>query len=90
MITVIRENNPKARKDHDCMACDFVLAYGIDGNGFLKKELRILAKARRNKWNIIKGDKYLHQVNVYDGRIYDFRAIPEVHQICLDNKLYYE
>lgn len=88
MANVLDETNPVARKNYECMACEWVLNKGIDGYGFSKDELRILAKARKNKWKILKGQKYIRQFNKQDSGVYTFKAIPEVHQICLDNDLY--
>lgn len=91
MGSLISEKTVTARKDHDCMACDWVLAEGINGFGFSRPDLRILAKARANKWKIKRGDEYLRQALIdVGGLIYTFKAIPEVHQICLDYDLYNE
>ena len=88
MITVLSEALPVARKSHHCMASDFILANGISGYGYSFSELRSIAKAKRNKFLIIKGQTYLRQNNKFDGDIYTFKAIPALHQICLDHDLY--
>jgi hypothetical protein len=90
MITVLSESEPTARKDYDCDACAWVLNNGIYGMGFTMKEKRALVKARRNRWKIIKGQKYIKQGNVQNGEIYTFKAIPEIHEICLKHDLYCE
>lgn len=55
MVTILREEFPTARKAHDCMACEWILSEtGIDGYGFTRPDLRVLAKARRNNWKIKK------------------------------------
>ena len=88
MITVLSESNPKAIKEHECMACDFILAQGVDGFGYSRDELRLIAKARKNKYKIQVGQKYIKQNNVFDGEFYTFKAIPEMHEICIKHDLY--
>lgn len=88
MAITLNEKFPIAIKDHECMACTWILNGGIDGNGFSRDVLRVLAKARKNNWKILKGQEYIRQFNKQDGEVYTFKAIPEVHQICLDLDLY--
>lgn len=87
-IRVLSESTPTARKEHDCMACDFVFSHGIDGYGHSFAEKRALVKARKNAFKIKKGKKYIKQNNVLDGEFYTFKAIPEMHDICLKYGLY--
>ena len=89
MTKVLSEYRPTAIREHDCMACEWILnGGGIDGAGFTRPELRTLSRARKNKWKIIKGQEYIRQGNTHDGEIYTFRAIPEIHKICLKYDLY--
>jgi len=88
MIRVLSESEPVARKEHDCMASEFILADGVNGFGYSFADLRIIAKAKKNKFKIIKGQKYIRQNNKFDGELYTFKAIPEMHQICLNYDLY--
>tara|TARA_R110000764_G_scaffold146819_1_gene234604 strand:- start:3658 stop:3930 length:273 start_codon:yes stop_codon:yes gene_type:complete len=88
MITVLSESEPVVRKEHNCDASDWILSAGIDGVGFSISEKRALVKARRNKWKISKGQKYIRQGNIQDGELYTFKAIPELHSICLKCNLY--
>ena len=89
MIELISESKPKARKERVCMACEF--AFGAIGyETFSFSELRILVKARKANYRIQKGQVYVRQNNIYDGEFYTFKAIPEVHQICIDHDLYEE
>ena len=88
MITVLSESNPTARKEHSCMACDFILGYGVNGYVYTFAELRVIAKAKKNHFKIIKGQQYLKQINKYEGELYTFKAIPEMHQICIDHDHY--
>lgn len=88
MIRVLSESEPVARKPHDCMASGFILAHGVNGNGYSFAELRAIAKAKKNKYKVIKGQKYIRQNNTFDGELYTFKAIPEMHEICLNHELY--
>lgn len=87
-IQILAESNPRAAKNHRCMASDFILANSINGYGYSFAELRVIAKAKKSKFRILKGEKYLNQRNKCDGDIYTFRAIPEMHAICLAHDLY--
>ena len=88
MITTISSSNPIANKSHDCMASEFIRNYGINGFGYSFSELRAIAQAKRNNYKIVKGQAYIKQVNKFDGEVYTFKAIPEMHQICLAHNLY--
>lgn len=90
-MTFISEKTVTARKDHNCDACESVLAEGINRFGYSRPELRVLAKARANNWKIKKGEKYLRQTIIDDGgMICTLKMIPEVDKICIDNVLYEE
>lgn len=86
-ITVLSELKPKARKEHKCMACDFAFE-AIGYESFTFTEMRELVKARKANCRIQKGQVYIKQNNIFDGEIYTFKAIPEIHQICIDHNLY--
>lgn len=88
MITVIRDARPIAKKDYSCDACDYILKNGIDGNNYPISELRKIVKAKMNGYKILKGERYVMQVNKLDGDFYVFRAIPEMHELCLKYELY--
>lgn len=90
MITVLSESTPIARKDHRCIACEWVFDAGHNIEDFSMREKRLLVKARKNKYKIVKGQKYIRQGNIQDGELYTFKAIPEIHQICLDHDIYCE
>ena len=88
MCEVIFESNPKARKDHNCDACVFINeSWGYVDFSF--SELRLIVKARRSNYKIKKGQYYTKQVNKFDGEIYTFKAIPEMHKICINHDLYF-
>tara|TARA_Y100000780_G_scaffold176831_1_gene162005 strand:- start:7884 stop:8156 length:273 start_codon:yes stop_codon:yes gene_type:complete len=88
MVTVISESKPTARKEHNCDACECLLAPGVNGMGYSFSELRAVVKAKRNNWKIVKGQKYVKQTNTFDGRVFTFKAIPEIHEICVKHNLY--
>ena len=89
MIEVIRDSRPVAKKDYDCDACHYLLDnHGIQGNGFRIADLRLIVKAKRNGYRILKGQKYVYQVNKMAGDFYIYRAIPEIHDFCLKNEIY--
>ena len=89
MIKVLSGHKPTAIREHECMACEWILnGDGINGMGFTRPELRALSRARKNKWRIVKGQEYIKQGNTYEGEVYTFKAIPEIHAICLKYNLY--
>lgn len=91
MSELIHEEHPKARKNHNCMACDFLLANILDTLEYLSfSEKRSIVNARRNQWEIQKGEIYTKQFCLDGGVAYTFRAITAIHEICLEYDLYPE
>ena len=88
MIEVLSESKPKARKNYDCMASEFILNNGVDGMGFTRPELRSISKARKNGYKILKGEIYMRQNNKFDGELYTFKAIPAIAEICFKYDLF--
>lgn len=89
MIEVIFESTPIARKDHDCMACEWVRHSGIfEYLTFAEK--KAVVRAKRNMYKIKKGQIYIRQFNSDCGDKWTFKAIPEMHDICLKYDLYEE
>jgi hypothetical protein len=87
-IQILSHSTPKARKAHRCMASEFILAAGISGFGYSFSELRAIAKAKKNNYRVVKGQRYIKQNNKLDGELYTFKAIPQMHQICLAHDHY--
>jgi hypothetical protein len=87
-MDIIREATPTARNDYNCDACEWLVNNGCDWTDYTYAERRLIVKARRNKWRIQKGDKYYLQVNNYYGDFGQFRAIPEMNDICIKYELY--
>ena len=86
-IQVLSEQTPIAKKQHTCNACEFINESWGDAY-FTISELRLIVSARRNGYKIVKGQRYIKQNNVCDGEFYTFKAIPEMHDICLKYDLY--
>jgi hypothetical protein len=59
MVTLISHREPIARKDYRCMASDFLRDLGWDGLTFSDKRKVVIA--RRDKWMIRKGSRYVCQ-----------------------------
>jgi hypothetical protein len=87
-VHLISEVIVTAKKVHECMASEFICNYGINGYGYSFAELRVIAKAKKNGYKILAGQGYLRQACKLDGEIYTFRAIPEMHKICLKHDHY--
>lgn len=91
MITVIHESRPVARNNYHCDACDFLFEVLFDVLGELSfREKRSIVIARRNNRMITKGERYIRQFNTDGSYAWTFRAIPEIHSICLKFDLYCE
>jgi hypothetical protein len=83
MARFISDSTVKARKDHHCEASSLLLDSCIIHEKTLSfAEYRVVAKAKSNGYKIKKGDIYYKQTNEFDGRICDFKAIPEMLAIC--------
>lgn len=88
MVTVIRETKPIARSQYECMASLFIREGGRPDYFRSIQDYRDYIIASRKSFKINKGDRYLYQVNVSYGDFYTFRAIPEIHAICIKYDLY--
>jgi hypothetical protein len=79
-----------ARKVHHCMASEWII------NGDLHETFRCctweekkdIIRAKRNNWKIQPGQKYMRQAMVWEGKLGTFKAIPEMHDICIEYDLY--
>lgn len=75
------------------MASDFIMegVFSYPGRSRMTfSELRKIVEARKTDFTIHKGEKYLCQVLVDGSDKWTFRAIPEMHKICLKYDLYPE
>ncbi len=95
MNKILKEKIVTAKKDYTCNACWFILNYA-SLNEFITdfkltfSEIKSLVKAKQNHYTILKGEKCIYQVGIYDGDFYTSRAIPEIHEICIKYKMYNE
>jgi len=81
MWETLRTSKPKARKNYDCMACEWIRE-GEIRSGYTFSEYRAIIRARNNNWEIQKGDVYSQATCRQDGEFYTWRAIPEIEAIC--------
>lgn len=94
MIQVISNKIIKfAMKDYHCDACEYMLDFGsfnefCQGSELTFAEKRSLVRAKQKKYKIYKGDSYLRQFLNQDGDSYEFKAIAEIHEICVKYKIY--
>jgi len=89
MITVLRNTYPIAKKQYNCQAYEWISNVCDSFEDMTFSERKHIVIARKNKGNILKGQRYLYQVQV-DSKIITFRAIPELHEICLKYNIYPE
>jgi len=89
MATVLSEKMPIAKKDHQCDACIWLSEGGLPF-GITISEMKMFIKARRDKFKIKKGMKYIKQANLFGGEFCCFKARPEIHEICLKYDIYEE
>tara|TARA_R110002049_G_scaffold282589_3_gene462439 strand:+ start:1175 stop:1447 length:273 start_codon:yes stop_codon:yes gene_type:complete len=80
---------PVARKDYHCMACDWIHD-SISEQIFNFSELRLIAKAKKENWQIKKGQKYIKVSGKWDGEWCTFRARPEINDLCQKHDIYQE
>ena len=85
----------KARKDHVCDACSWLLDR-VNANAedivldldCTDEEKAALERAEANGWKVKKGDKYWYWKGVFDGQISESHSIPEIHEICIKYDIY--
>ena len=76
-----------ARRDYHCQASDWI--FELDLKGQLSfSELRSIAKAKRDKWKIKKGDRYTKTKGKFYGEFAVFRARLDLDKICINHDLY--
>ena len=95
MTEILSQSTPTARKDYPCDACVWLLEFGnlrqiINELDLTFSEKRVIIRVFKDGRKIRKGNKYLKQNNKQDGRIYTFRAIPEIHDACIKKDMYFE
>jgi hypothetical protein len=86
-MELLRSSNPIARRDYACDACVWLFESNYR-YGLTISEYRSIVKAKRNDFKIKAGSKYVYQCCKNYGDFYVFRAIPEIHAICLKYDMY--
>ena len=79
---------PTARKDHECMAYQWINNLCDVENHLTPEEQEVYNKARDNNGMIKKGQQYIKQCLNDGGRLFTFKAIPDLHTICLKYDMY--
>ena len=87
MTRLLRVTNPVARKDYPCMASEWI-CNGSELLDFTFSERKLIVKAYRNNWKIKKGERYTYQSMVCCGEFYVFKAITDLHFICIKYDIY--
>lgn len=79
---LIAESRPRARKPHDCMACEWLLTdLRRHWPDLTYSEKRAVVRACQDGGKILPGQQYLIQ-HTYGGRVFIYRARPDIHEIC--------
>lgn len=87
MTDLLRELNPKARKNYPCQASEWIFNM-FEPEDFTFSEKRDLVRARRNGFKIHKGEDYTYQSLVDAGEFSTFRAITALHEMCIKYDIY--
>jgi hypothetical protein len=83
------ETNPKARKDYQCQASDWIMnSVGLDPDYFEPEDYAKIEIAQGKDFKILKGETYVKVTGKFDGEFATFRAIPDLNEICIRYKLY--
>ena len=77
MVTVIRQTQPKARKEYFCDLAEYVGEINWP-EGMTFSELRALSIYEKKGRKILKGEKYVCQFNKHDGLVYQFKMSMEI------------
>lgn len=87
MSELISISRPVARRPHKCGAYKWIIEAYEDGT-FTYQELRQIVKVRRQKGMILPGQQYIRQVQVWEGNLSVFKALPEMDDICTKYDIY--
>jgi len=85
---LLKNKIQEAKKDYYCDACEFIKNCCEDYSCMTFTEIRAIVTYRSKDFKILKGEKYLYQFIVDVDYRCSFRAIPEIHEICLKYKIY--
>jgi hypothetical protein len=88
MCTVLSESFPIARKNYPCDAAEWLInAEDLFGR-LTFTERRKIINAKKNKWMIRAGEKYMKQVAIVCGEFCMVRCNLDIHAICKRLDLY--
>ena len=99
MNEILKKGYVKARKDHPGDGSDYFefakkkAEYDIKefkDLGMSDEEIQTIMEAEDRKFKIHKGEMYYCQVGVWDGDLYTFRTIKDIHEILVKYDLYGE
>ena len=76
-----------ANRDYHCQSSDWINESDLLGE-LSFSELRSIANAKRDKWKIKKGDRYIKTTGKFDGEFTVFRARLDLDKICINHNLY--
>jgi hypothetical protein len=90
-MDVLSTHERTARKNYRCTACESWLHSGYSLVDCQSEEQRqAVESAKADGWMILKGQRYLSQVQIDGGSIYTVRARLDVNALCNDLELYPE
>lgn len=88
-VEIVKHTTPVARKEYRCEAAPNVREWVQGGMWVEDKhkkvtfaDLRKIVVARQENFRILKGAKYVRQVNKMDGTIYTFKCRQDMMDIC--------
>jgi len=87
-MQVLKQSYHKARKEYWCMAYEWINNVCDDFSMMTFSERRSIIIARNNKGMIQISQRYMYQFIVDSGDRWSFKAIPELHKICLKYDIY--
>lgn len=88
MCQVVSETLRTARKTYEDMASVWLTNSDVQGDELTFTERRSVVRAKRDRWNILPGQRYLDQTFKSSDGIQRVRYRPEIHRICIRLGLY--
>jgi hypothetical protein len=81
---------PIARKEYHCQASEFVRDAWNDADiaTLPEKERNAFELAKSHNFRILKGERYIKQISIYDGSYGIFRGIPDMVDMCHKYELF--
>lgn len=79
---------PVARKEYNCQAWPWIDNQGFDERDFDPEDWQTIEKARKEKFKILKGTKYICVNGKWEGEFTTFRARKDLDDICRQYEFY--